>query len=81
MMAHFKEEESCNTITLSFLYFIAIIFSFRCNKIAKEPKFRGNFLFIIGLQFSTKLNQNLTKTACYGVKQLFLFEMSPHSTM
>ena len=43
-MAHFKEEEPCITVTLSFfsvfLQFIAGIFLNRCEKVTKLPKFR-----------------------------------------
>ena len=39
------------------------------------------FLLKIWLQFTQNLNLNLKKEQCYLVKQLFLFEMSRHTTM
>ena len=39
------------------------------------------FLLKIWLQFTQNLNRNLKKEQRYGVKQLFLFEMSRHTTI
>ena len=63
-------------------FFDAIIFdgtgTLVYNNIAKIEK--KNLLKIL-LQFNQNLNRNLKKKQCYGVKQLFFFEMSRHTTM
>ena len=81
MMAHFKEEDRCNTATERHLTFIARIFVNLCKKIVKWPKLRTNFYLKFNFS-SKKLIRNLKKKlSVTWVKQLFLFEMSPNSTM
>ena len=70
MMAHFKEEEPCNTGTLS----LFVIYLNRQN-LEKICYFNLTSVF---LKTESKFEK---KTQCYVVKQLFLFEMSPESTM
>ena len=41
-----------------------------------------NFFYLkFDFSFLKKLIRNLKKSFCYGVKQLFPFEMSPNTTM
>ena len=44
-------------------------------------KIEKKILLKIWFKFSRKLIRNLKKSFCYGVKQLFSFEMSPNTTM
>ena len=71
---HYRNIELFCILLLEFFYIDA-------KNVTKSPKFRKNVTYI-WLQFYKKLDRNLKKkTQCYVVKQLFLFQMSPNSTM
>ena len=80
MMAHFKEENPCNTVT-DISTFNDKIFVNLDKKSRKMAKIEKKILLKICFKFSRKLIRNLKKSFCYGVKQLFPFEMSPNTTM
>ena len=82
MMANFKEEEPCITVTLSFFcnlwqdFFLNL-----CKKVTKTPKFKKKSFLKFDFSFIKKTKSKIEKTQCYEVKQLFFFEMSPNTTM